>query len=81
MEIRKTYVEVSANFTKDGRLIPKAVIWNDGHRYEIQRIKDICRAASLKAGGAGMRYTCVIDGRESHLFYEDNNMWFVEEKL
>lgn len=81
MEIRKTYVEVAANFTKDGRLIPKAVIWNDGHRYEIQRIKDICRAASLKAGGAGMRYTCVIDGRESHLFYEDNNMWFVEEKL
>ena len=81
MEIRKTYVEVFANFTKDGRLIPKAVIWNDGHRYEIQRIKDICRAASLKAGGAGLRYTCVIDGRESHLFYEDNNMWFVEEKI
>jgi len=81
MEIRKTYVEVVANFTKDGRLIPKAVIWNDGHRYEIRRIKDICKAASLKAGGAGMRYTCVIDGKESHLFYEDNNMWFVEEKV
>ena len=56
-------------------------ITDDGHRYEIQRIKDICRAASLKAGGAGLRYTCVIDGRESHLFYEDNNMWFVEEKV
>lgn len=25
-----------------------------------------------------MRYTCVIDGKDSYLFYEDNNMWFVE---
>lgn len=49
-----------------------------GDRYEIQRIKHICRAASLRAGGVGMRYTCIIDGKESHLYYEDNNMWFVE---
>ena len=39
--------------------------------------RQVC-PASLKAGGAGMRYTCIIDGKESHLFYEDNNMWFVE---
>ncbi|MBQ3514507.1 MAG: hypothetical protein IJA32_12050 [Lachnospiraceae bacterium] len=38
----------------------------------------MCRAASLRAGGVGMRYTCIIDGKESHLYYEDNNMWFVE---
>ena len=48
--------------------------------YEIQRVTDVCRAASLKAGGAGMRYTCIVDGRESHLYYEDNNMWFMEER-
>ena len=69
---------VDATFTKDGRLLPRSFIWTDGHRYEIQCIKQVCRAASLKAGGVGMRYTCVIDGRESHLYYEDNNMWFVE---
>ena len=40
--------------------------------------KHVCRAASLKAGGVGMRYTCIIDGKESYLYYEDNNMWFVE---
>jgi hypothetical protein len=34
----------------------------------------------MKAGGVGMRYTCVIDGRESYLFYEDKNFWFVEGK-
>ena len=80
MESSKVYVDVNATFSKDGRLIPKSFIWTDGHVYEIQRVKNVCRAASLKAGGVGMRYTCVIDGRESHLYYEDNNMWFLEGK-
>lgn len=80
MESNKIYVDVNATFSKDGRLIPKSFIWTDGHVYEIQRVKNVCRAASLKAGGVGMRYTCVVDGRESHLYYEDNNMWFLEGK-
>ena len=25
-------------------------------------------------------YTCIVDGKESHLFYEDNNMWFMEKR-
>ena len=77
---RKVYVDVTAKFTKEGQLKPVNIIWRDGHIYEIQRITDVCRAASLKAGGVGMRYTCVIDGRQTYLFYEDNNMWFVEGK-
>ena len=80
MESNKIYVDVNATFSKDGRLIPKSFIWTDGHVYEIQRVKNVCRAASLKAGGVGMRYTCDVDGRESHLYYEDNNMWFLEGK-
>ncbi len=80
MESSKVYVDVNATFSKDGRLIPKSFIWTDGHLYEIQKVKDVCRAASRKAGGVGIRYTCIIDGRESHLYYEDNNMWFVEGK-
>lgn len=80
METKKIYVDVNARFSKDGVLTPRSFIWTDGHTYEIQRIKNVQRAASLRAGGVGMRYTCVIDGRESHLYYEDNNMWFVEGK-
>ena len=76
----KVYVNVTAEFTADGRLLPKSFIWKDGHVYEIQRVTDVRRAASLKAGGAGMRYTCIVDGRESHLFYVDNNMCFMEER-
>lgn len=80
VESCKIYVKVTAEFTKDGRLLPKSFEWKDGHEYQIQRVTDIRRAASLRAGGVGMRYTCIVDGKESHLFYEDNNMWFVEER-
>lgn len=74
----KVYVDVTAEFFKDGDLVPKSFRWEDGQVYEIERIKDVRRAASLKAGGVGTRYTCVIGGQEKHLFYEDNNMWFME---
>ena len=81
MESSKVYVNVMAEFTNDGRLLPRSFIWKDGHVYEIQKVTDVRRAASLKAGGAGIRYTCIVDGKESHLFYEDNNMWFMEERV
>ena len=80
MESSKVYVNVMSEFTKDGRLLPRSFIWKDGQIYEIQRVTDVRRAASLKAGGVGIRYTCIVNGRESHLFYEDNNMWFMEER-
>lgn len=40
---------------------------------------DCRRAASLKAGGIGMRYTVRISNRQSYLYYEDPR-WFVEGK-
>lgn len=80
MENCKVYVSVTAVFTKDGKLVPKSFVWKNGHVYEIQKVTDVRRAASLRAGGAGLRYTCIVDGRESHLFYEENNLWFVEER-
>ena len=43
----------------------------DGREYEITRITDARRAASLKAGGVGMRYTCMVEGKAVHLYYEE----------
>ena len=80
MENCKVYVSVTAVFTKDGKLVPKSFVWKNGHVYDIQKVTDVRRAASLRARGAGLRYTCIVDGRESHLFYEENNLWFVEER-
>lgn len=80
MDEKKMYVDIFAEFTKEGRLVPKSIKWQDGTVYEIEKIKDVRRTVSLKAGGAGTRYTCMIWGKEKHLFYEDNNKWFVELK-
>ena len=74
----KVYVDVLAEFSKDGLLIPKEITWEDGRKYEITRVKDKRRAASTTAGGVGERYTCVVAGKEIFLFYENNNMWFME---
>jgi len=80
MNEKKIYVDVNVRFFKDGKVRPLSITWRNGVTYEIDRVKEVRRAASLVAGGIGMRYTCVICGRESHLFYEDNNKWFVEGK-
>ncbi|MGI5849021.1 MAG: hypothetical protein ACOX8Q_02970 [Christensenellales bacterium] len=75
----KVYVKVEALFYPDGRLEPLAFWWENGRRYTIDRIVDICRAASLKAGGTGIRYTCLIRGNQTFLFFEEDR-WFIERK-
>ncbi len=76
---RKVYVDVTARFDKGGSVVPENIIWEDGRRFEIDRVVDVRPAASLKAGGCGMRYTCRICGKETFLFLEGNR-WFVEGK-
>lgn len=73
----KIYVEVIAKFNKVGEIRPLKLIWEDGISYEIQKVVDVRPAASLKAGGVGIRYTCKINGQERYLFLEENK-WFVE---
>ena len=80
MNKNKVYVTVMAEFSAEGRLLPKSFIWEDGREYQIDRVKDKRRAASTKAGGVGERYTCMVEGREVFLYYEDNNMWFMEKR-
>jgi hypothetical protein len=73
----KVFVEVIAKFTIDGSKIPLTVTWNDGRKYDIDKVTDVSRAASLKAGGQGMRYRCIINGHEACLWFEEDK-WFVE---
>ncbi|KAF5065489.1 hypothetical protein DSECCO2_273330 [anaerobic digester metagenome] len=75
----KVYVEVIVEFNIDGKMIPKSLRWDDGTIYEIDKILDERRSASLKAGGQGIRYLCRIHGKERYLFYEKPK-WFVEVK-
>ena len=74
----KINLEVNADFDLDGNIRPRAITWEDGRVYEIDRVLDIRRAASLKAGGVGMRYICRIRGKEVRLFNEEGR-WFMEK--
>ena len=76
---KKVYVEVFAKFEKDGNIIPISILWQDGTIYKLDKITNICVAASLKAGGSGIRYTCIIKGVQTYLFLEKDR-WFVEAK-
>ena len=71
------YVEVLARFSQQGEIIPLWIIWHNGVKYKIDRILQKCPAACLKGGGAGIRYTCLIQNQRRYL-YLNNNRWFVE---
>lgn len=73
----KQYISVTAKFDADGNILPLAINWDDGRVFDIDRITDVRYAASLKAGGAGIRYTCRIRQAEKYLFLEDNR-WFID---
>lgn len=70
------YIDVTARFFPNGTLRPLYITWEDGTRYEIDRVTDVRRAASLKQGGIGIRYTCRICGQLRYL-YLDENRWFI----
>ena len=77
----KRYVGVDATFDADGRVTPRAVIWDDGRRFEVDRVLDVRAAASLKTGGDGIRYTVQVGGRSTYLFLEGGARWFVEARV
>ena len=74
---RKVYVDVILRKDKSGATRPLRIIWENGRVYEVERLLYICRAASMKVGGCGMRYTVQICGRETYIFEEDGRC-FVE---
>ena len=84
----KVYVPVDVEFRSDGTMLPRIITWEDGTKYEIDRVKDIRQAAAMRAGGQGDRYTIVVGGKQSYLFFErspnqtGNNIgrWFVERR-
>ena len=76
----KRYVGVVAHHDADGLVMPMSIEWDDGRKFNIDEGKDIRRAASLKTGGDGIRYTIRIGSNITYLFFEDPR-WFVEEKV
>jgi hypothetical protein len=74
----KVYVSVLALINPDGKKKPLGLIWENGRKILIDQVLDVRRAASLRAGGLGDRYTCEICGKVIFLFDEEGR-WFVEK--
>ncbi|MCI7339337.1 MAG: hypothetical protein MSH46_03755 [Oscillospiraceae bacterium] len=84
----KVYVAVKADFAADGTLLPRVITRENGEKFAIDKIIDIRQAAAMKSEGQGDRYTIMVHGKQSYLFFEritnltGNNIgrWFVERR-
>lgn len=86
VQYKRVYVNVEVNFDSTGRMLPRALIWSDGKKYDIDRVLDIRPAYAEKAGGQGDRYKIKVRGADRELFFEHSadlsspivGRWFVE---
>lgn len=74
----KVSVQVIAQHDLSGTIRPLFLIWEDGRQFAVDRVLDVRMAASLKAGGQGIRYKCRVANREVYLFCDDGK-WFIEK--
>ena len=70
-------VTVVAEMRNSGKIIPLYMLWEDGRRFEIDKVLDVRLRASTKGGGMGLRYVVRIGQNERFLFL-DGIIWFVE---
>ena len=79
----KQYIPVILYVDQNGKVTPKQIKAGcDNEWVRVDKVVKACRRASLKAGGVGIRYTCIINYNESirdiYLFDEDGK-WFIED--
>lgn len=76
--MEKKYVKVIAEIDECGKKTPKTIIFDD-KIYEVDRVLDMKKCASMKVGGVGERYSVRIGNNTTFLYYEKDK-WFVECK-
>lgn len=84
----KVYVPVEIDVDSNGQMYPRTITWEDGRKYEIDRVLDVRPAPAARAGGQGDRYTIRMNGKETYIFFEHNpefgspipGRWFVERR-
>ena len=67
---RRVDVGVTLKVSPEGNVRPLTITFENGKTYTIDRLKERKRAAATKVGGTGIRYTVVIQNRETYLFTE-----------
>ena len=82
----KVYIDVYVEFRPEGLMLPRVIIWEDGLRYKIDRVKAIKTGETFKGNREGDRYTVIVRGQERYLFYEHiddgfgTGRWYIERE-
>lgn len=79
MSETKLLVDVVCVHYKSGHIKPIQIVWENGIHYNVDKVLKIEQRASLKSGGSGLRYTCLIHGQQRYLYLQDDNSWFIEK--
>ncbi len=53
--------------------------FDEQHKYLVDKVLDVRRAACQSAGGVGDRFTCRIQGQETYIWLEKGR-WFIAAK-
>lgn len=72
----KRYVPVVVRFDTEGKIRPLEIEFDETHRYPVERVLDVCRAACQTVGGVGIRFTVQVQGQVRNIWLEKNK-WFV----
>jgi hypothetical protein len=84
----RIYVTVTAHFRRDGFILPKMIIWEDGIGYKVERLIHYQFGRTRKSGPTNCDiYTLSVGGRQLKLYFErsyalsGNNLgrWFIEQ--
>ena len=80
-QYRKTPVDVLVRHSTSGKLMPAAILYDDGKTYPIEKVTECFYAKASKIGGEmALRYTIRVHGKETYLFEKDG-IFFVEAKV
>ena len=71
VKYRKVYVGVELSVSPQGDVRPRTIIFEDGNKYQIDRLRQKCRAHATKVGGTGIRYTVIICNKQTYLYEDD----------
>lgn len=72
----RLYVKVTSDFDATGFMQPRAITWEDGRIFTVDKVKDFRPAAAMGSDQSGDCYTVMIHGAEKLLYFERTDPLF-----
>lgn len=77
---KRVFVKILIDVDLVGKITPIRITWPDGREFQIDKVLDI-RPAPAKSGGAGIRYTCSIQGKAVPIYRDEmRGVWWCDGK-